>query len=105
MFSSRKVLHLDKHSSIFVEQRDENKLDPREIILLRALLTGRDSGVVTGVPSSQTLLAYLKLQQVKTDHSVGIAAPWPELTETLIKVELSRFVCIYQQNFCSVITF
>ena len=30
-----KVLHLDKHSSIFVEQRDENKLDPREIILLR----------------------------------------------------------------------
>lgn len=42
MFSSRKVLHLDKHSSIFVEQRDRDKLDPREIILLRALLTGRD---------------------------------------------------------------
>lgn len=98
MFSSRKVLHLGKHSSIFVEQRDENKLDPREIILLRALLTGRDSGVVTGVPSSQTLLAYLKLQQVKIDR-------WQELTEALIKVELSGFVCIYQQNFCSVIAF
>lgn len=105
MFSSRNVLHLDKHSSIFVKQRDENKLNPREIILLRALLTGRDSGEVTGVPGSQTLLAYLKLQQVKTDHSVGIAAPWLELTEALIKVGLSGFVCIYQQNFCSVITF
>ena len=42
MFPSRKVLHLGTHSSIFVEQRDEDKLDPREIIMLRALLTGRD---------------------------------------------------------------